>query len=212
VWPTSIYDHFRTTHQEAYIQSRKREETIIKELVETRMAEKPFGGWLNTMKPQLKVDYQCALATNLDYGRKYAMVDFAFPAENVTTPTNTLLMLEVDEGQHRWEAQSCETARMYNCTTTWLLNNASAPPKVVWIRYNPHGFQVDGVTKRTTKVERQVKLLALMDELAAETPDADVPQVRIIYMFYSTQDGMPCVLLDEDYYEDVKPWLWRTII
>ena len=101
---------------------------------------------------------------------------------------------------------------MYNCTTGWLTQNASTNPRVVWVRYNPHGFKVDGETKRTTKKERQEKLLALMDELASEPADADIPAVRIFYLFYSTEGGRPCVLDEEDYFEPVKEWYWRAIV
>ena len=210
--PAHLCAHFKTQHTADYIQTKKREETIVADLLKETLSEKPLGGWLSDMKQQLPVDYRCAPEGMVDYGCGFAKLDFSFPAENTPSKNNQLIVLEVDEYQHRWRAVVEETARMYNCTTSWLTQNAFTSPRVVWIRYNPHAFKVDGETKRTTKKERHEKLLALMDELASEPADANVSAVRIFYLFYSTEGGRPCVLDEEDYFEPVKEWYWRAIV
>ena len=47
--------------------------------------------------------------TGIQEGREEAYVDFV-----VTTPDNRLVFLEVDEMQHSYESQLCETTRMWN--------------------------------------------------------------------------------------------------
>ena len=209
--PSNLRTHFKTQHLENYTQTKQREETIVADLLKETLSEKPFGGWLSDMKQQLPVDYRCAPEGMVDYGCGFAKLDFNFPAENTPSKNNQIIVLEVDEYQHRWRAVVEETARMYNCTTSWLTQNAFTSPRVAWIRYNPHAFKVDGETKRTTKKERHEKLLELLAELASEPADADVPAVRIFYLFYSTKGGRPSVL-DEDYFEPVKEWYWRAIV
>ena len=210
--PSPLRKHFKKKHTVQYNQSKVREESIVKDLLKDALKDKPFGTWLSDMTPQLPVDYACAIESNMDYGRESAKIDFVLPAEKTQPKNNTIIALEVDEFYHRREAQSCETARMYNCTTSWLMQNINAPPRVVWIRYNPHGFQVDGVTKRTGKEERQQKLLQVLERIASEPIDADVPRVRIIYMFYPTENGVPCVLEEEGYSDMVSEWFDEAIV
>ena len=70
------------------------------------------------------------------------------------------------------------------------------------IRYNPHGFKVDGKTCPTPKVKREEKLLQL---LKMHRPEQNM---EVMYMFYSgsrNPDGhLLDIWTDPDYNESFK--------
>ena len=101
---------------------------------------------------------------------------------------------------------------MYDTCASLQLANPALQLNTVWIRYNPHGFKVDGETKRTMKAERHAKLFQLMDELAAEEPGMDTPPVRVVYMFYDTLEGRPVCLDEAGYHDEVKKWYWKCVV
>jgi hypothetical protein len=206
----SLLGHIRTVHNEEYQRIRVKEEEIISQALVARIAERPFGGWLVSFKPQLFVDFKCINADGASRDRSF--VDFHFPHPDEAPRNGLLIHLEVDERQHIWEGQSCESKRMYDTCASLQLANPAQQLKTVWIRYNPHGFKVDGETKRTMKAERHGKLFQLLDELAAEAPGADTPPVRVVYLFYDTTEGRPECLAEEGYHAEVAEWYWKAIV
>ena len=202
--------HIRTVHNEEYQRIRVKEEEVISQALTSRIAERPFGGWLATWKPQLFVDFTCINADGASRDRSF--VDFHFPHPDEAPRNGLLVHLEVDESQHAWYGQSCESKRMYDTCASLQLANPALQLNTVWIRYNPHGFKVDGETKRTMKAERHAKLFQLMDELAAEEPGMDTPPVRVVYMFYDTLEGRPVCLDEAGYHDEVKKWYWKCVV
>jgi hypothetical protein len=77
-------------------------------------------------------------------------VDFTY--ENDTG----VLLLEYDESMHSDRDRRCELVRQANCS----LGYGGRP--VHWIRFNPDAFKVDGVTRKTSRKEREAELLNLM--------------------------------------------------
>ena len=53
---------------------------------------------------------------------------------------------------------------------------------IVFLRYNPQGFKVDGTTRRTFRRDREARLLRWLTEYES---DATKP-LRIVYMYYDT--------------------------
>ena len=49
---------------------------------------------------------------------------------------------------------------------------------IAWVRYNPHAFKVDGVTRRTTAEERQAGLVKFLKELSFD----GAPAARVFYL------------------------------
>jgi hypothetical protein len=202
--------HIRTVHNEEYQRIKVKEEEIISRALAARVAERPFGDWLARWKPQLFVDFKCINADGASRERSY--VDFSFPHPDVPSDNGLLIFLEVDEHQHIWEGQSCETKRMYDTVASLQLANPGQQLRVVWVRYNPHGFKVEGKAERTMKTERHKKLFLLLDELASERPGADTPNFRVVYMFYDTKDGQPQCLSEESYFPEVAAWFWKAVV
>jgi hypothetical protein len=168
-------------HTQRGQQQRKREEVKIEKILPKE-----------SFKREHQVDYRC-----IDPSLTFSRLDFLLPYWK----NSGHVIIEVDEQQHSHISQSCETTRMNNVVTSWLLEGSDTP--VVWIRYNPHAFKVDGVTTRTLQESRQKSLIELLNSLEFDNQ----PQVRVYYMFYDTQNGKPCVLDDPEYHESVKSWV-----
>jgi hypothetical protein len=63
----------------------------------------------------------------------------------------------------------------------------------LWIRFNPHGFTVDGVPCRVARLK---KYRALLDVLTDPTPQTGM---RIRHMFYDVAMGIPVLYNDRAY-------------
>jgi len=176
-----LKSHIYYYHTQRGQQERKREEVKIEKILPDE-----------SFKREHQVDYRC-IDPNLTFSR----LDFLLPYWKKSGH----VIIEVDEQQHSHISQNCETTRMNNVVTSWLLEGSDTP--VVWIRYNPHAFKVDGVTTRTSQESRQKSLIDLLNSLEFDNQ----PQVRVYYMFYDTQNGKPRVLDDPEYHESVKSWV-----
>jgi hypothetical protein len=93
---------------------------------------------------------------------------------------------------------------MNNVVTSWVLDGNSIP--VVWIRYNPHAYRIDGILAKMPTKERHRQLLELLNKISFENS----PAVRIFYMFYDTENGSPLILSDPEYHPVVKTWVVET--
>lgn len=126
---------------------------------------------------------------------RFARVDF------VIKMADREILLEVDENQHSYGYGSagCDVVRMaciIEALNTRPDEDEALLPKL-FIRYNPHGYKVDGVTTRKLKRDREEALIAFLRDLPAA--DEDTPPLEVQYMFYDTQDGKPTVTSDPDY-------------
>ena len=186
---TRIDDHFKRIHSPEAILHQKKEETKVEKLFNEKFAK--------SFVREYRIDHSC-----LGSSRSHSRVDFLFPNHG-----KFHVVVEVDEYQHKEYSQICETSRMNNIVSAWCLGGNSIP--VVFIRYNPHAFKVDGITKRTTIGERHKKLTELLNHIKTMEP---VKEVQVYYMFYDTEKGVPTVMADPDYYDEVKPWFAECIV
>jgi general transcription factor IIIA len=178
----NLVNHKRTYHTEEGQRERKREEVKVQRLLDAE-----FGA--DFYKREHQIDYRC-LAEGT-----FSRLDFLLPSVN-----GCHVFLEVDEQAHAFYSQTCETARMNNIAASLRLEGNTMP--MVFIRYNPHAFKVDGKTVRTKTRDRHAALVAMINSIA---PDPERP-IRIYYMFYDTDDGVPCVMQDTGYFAEVKNW------
>jgi hypothetical protein len=144
-----------------------------------------------SFKREHHVDYRC-----VDPGLSFSRLDFLLPYWK-----GGHVIIEVDEEQHYHIPQMCETARMNNVITSWILAGNSAP--VVWIRYNPHAYRVDGVLVKTPTKERHHRLLEFLNGISFENS----APIRVFYMFYDMENGKPAVLSDPEYHPGVESWV-----
>lgn len=129
--------------------------------------------------------------------RKYARIDFVIDIRG------SLIFLEVDEGCHRFGYDpGCDMRRMTYVMQGLALGGNTLP--ICFLRYNPDGFKVDGVTRRTTKKVREEALLRFLEGFKT---DSNKP-LRIKYLFYDAvthgNKEIPQVLLDPSYNEHLK--------
>jgi len=184
-----VQDHFKRIHSPEAILRQKKEETKVEKLFNEKYPQ--------SFVREYRVDHTC-----LGPARSHSRVDFLFPNHG-----KHHVVVEVDENQHTEYSQICETSRMNNIVASWRLGGNSMP--IIFIRYNPHAFKIDGETKRTTMTERHKKLTELLDRLRTTEPKRDV---QIFYMFYDIELGSPKVLSDPEYYVEIKQWFAESII
>jgi hypothetical protein len=193
---SNFITHTKHIHFTEYAARRRQQESIVEDLL---LPAFPHGAF----KREHQINNACLGADLLGDAKKFARADFLFP---YTLRHDTCVMLEVDEHGHEDYIVKCETARMYNQVET--LRAEGNTQKFVFVRYTPHAFKVDGVTLRTGREERHAELLRVLRAIA-DGP-ADVPDVRVIYLFYDRDAaGRPDVLDDPDYDETVASW-WCT--
>lgn len=191
-----LRNHRKRIHSDEAVSSRKREEHRIHKLLDA-----------NDIKheQQVTISYDCPQQQR---DKKRAFLDFV-----VYKPTHTTV-LEVDEHQHDYEPQSCETRRMMEVREGTQAAGNDLPLFV--IRYNPHPYSVDGKRHKTPKSEREAKLLSVINDFVPNVrkPEATtVAGMEICYMYYDTAaDGSPCVLQDPEYPAQVAALVTQVIV
>lgn len=186
----NLKTHVRRVHSQEAISRKKVEETKIEKL----FTEK----YPNLFTREYTVKHTCLQIP----GKSNSRLDFLFPMYG-----KYHVIVEVDEYQHDSYSQICETSRMNNVVSSFRLGGVETP--LVFIRYNPHAFKVDGRTRRTTMVERHQKLVELLERLKMQEPGRDV---QVCYMFYDVNEGVPDALSDPEYYDTVKEWFVEAIV
>lgn len=74
-----------------------------------------------------------------------------------------LVAVEVDERQHKGYSKEDEALRI-----TEILHNIGLDKKMVFIRYNPDAYKVDGKSRRTSDEKRMMKLKETIAEVLAK--------------------------------------------
>ena len=138
---------------------------------------------------EVRIDYRC-----MDVSKSCARLDF------VIELAHQRVILEVDEHQHQTVTYSvqCDVSRMMHVMGA-IACDANVRP-TLWIRFNPHGFTVDGVPCRVARLK---KYRALLDVLTDPTPQTGM---RIRHMFYDVAMGIP-VLYNEGAYDPLRDML-----
>ena len=101
-----------------------------------------------------------------------------------------VLALEVDENQHKFYERDCELVRQAKIA----LSYGGKP--VRFVRYNPDGFQVGRMTRRTMKEERMRTLLGTLQEIFGDA--------SWIYQD-EKQESMYFMILDYLFYDPILP-------
>ena len=183
-WKSSLRVHVYYHHTIEGQSELKREEMKIVKLLDEKYGKEFY-------KREHVIDYSCIKEGS------YSRVDFLIPYRG-----KVHCILEVDERQHSTYSQMCETARMNNIVSSLRLEGNETP--IVFIRYNPHAFKVNGRTRITKITERHQTLVELLETIRNSEP---VQDVAIHYLFYDEDDGVPSILRSPDYFEDIKSWV-----
>ena len=113
-----------------------------------------------------------------------------------------LFLIEVDEYQHRDRSLQSEQSRMMHiiAALTCKPSSSSSLP-LVWVRYNPNGFRVNGISHKVSRQNREMQLIHTLRTFVPTRP------TTILYFYYdcvTMGDGsrmVPSILLNQDYNE-----------
>lgn len=120
----------------------------------------------------------------------FARVDFV-----IQKPTH-IIMLENDEEQHKGIPISCELSRM---TKLYAAVVASGETRsVLFLRFNPHSYMIDGDRVKTLRKNRIAKLIHTIETYTPLKP------MEIIYLFYDVHDGKAEIMNDSDFAAELK--------
>jgi uncharacterized Zn-finger protein len=140
-------------------------------------------------KREHSVFFECFEAST---SRRSCRIDFVVGARN-----GGHVFLEVDERQHRYgygSNVSCDFKRMHDSTTAALLDTGCDKLRVLWLRYNPHSWHVDGSIVRVPRAAREAWLGARV------TSAEPVEAMELEYAFYDlSATGEPDVVGAEDF-------------
>jgi hypothetical protein len=126
----------------------------------------------------------------------------AFLDFHIVGITPAFAIVECDEFGHTYGYPvRCELTRMLQVHESLMKSGETRP--VVFIRWNPDPFTVDGVTRKTTLIERDAALLKLLEDMQDGSVIFTEP-LNIVYMFYDTSNNVPEICDDPDYFDEMK--------
>jgi hypothetical protein len=189
----NLKSHFKSQHTPEGQACHKKQETRIAKVL-TR------NGY--DYKREHHISFSCFSQESTS---KFARIDF------VLQLSGSIVFLEVDEHQHRYGYDpSCDMRRMAHVMQALALDGNTLP--VVFLRYNPQAFKVDGETCRTLRVDREARLLRW---LADHRPDPSRP-LTIVYMYYDTltsdEGNVAEVSLDADYNPTMRHCITDVVV
>jgi hypothetical protein len=159
--PAHLKTHQYYNHTEEGQKYRRREEMKVQKFLDEHGFDYKREHW---------VDHSCTGGTN-------SRIDFFMPFYL----GKGHVILECDEEQHSHIDPICEISRMNAIVTSLMIGSGTDTP-VVFIRYNPHGYKINGKIVQTTLNQRHQKLLMTLRSLEFEFP------VQIIYLFYDDDE------------------------
>jgi hypothetical protein len=132
----------------------------------------------------------CGLASET----AFAYIDFTI------SKTWGAIFLECDEDQHKSYDPSCDVRRDFDTCASISLGSQH---KVVILRYNPDAFKVGGATRRTSKKERQQRLIQVLQSWE-EDPAPDLEFARFFLFYNAESDAATLPLVAHSWTEEVK--------
>jgi hypothetical protein len=173
--------HRRTHTPEGQARHKKEEERVRK-----RLRKAGFD-----IVSEYRIDFRC-----VDSIASWAYIDV------LILRGGGVIFLEVDEEQHRFGyTVVCDMKRMAKVMESLNLESlkeGATPLPVLWLRYNPGAFRVDGELQRVPKKEREAELLAFIR--AWEFPKEGGQSCFIKYMYYDMDGGVLAVHSDPEYH------------
>ena len=173
-------------HSPEYAIRMKRHEQRVKSL----LAENDIQ-----YEEEVTIDFDC-----IEGGKhKCARIDMVMYVEN------GVILLEVDEDQHNCGTYtvSCDVRRMSMIQES-LMSSQTPPGKILFVRYNPCEYKVDGKRVKHSKKFNKVQEDTLV-RFIKEWTFPDTEQVMFVkYLFYDMTNNVPDVINDPDYHEHIR--------
>jgi KRAB domain-containing zinc finger protein len=168
--------HLNEIHKQDCLKIQKKKEHEISKLLDKHGI---------SYKREHQIDFKCIQSSDT-----YCRIDFVIIKDGI------VIFLEVDEEQHLWYSQACETRRMAQVFQSLMMNDNTLP--VVFLRYNPDKFYIDEEEQKLTKTKRHEILIDEINKCDTITTNT------IKYLFYNTLDDVPEVLNDVEYLSEIK--------
>ena len=163
---------------------KKTENWVAKKLQEAKFA---------VLEREVTIEFKC-----LDSPGKSARIDHPLHFEEHISLTET------DEHQHQGYPVSCEVRRMMDVVAA--LRCSGDTRKILWVRFNPDAFSVDGARKRVSRKDKMARLVEFLRNYKPTQP------VEIAYLFYDTTNGKPEIFNDTDFPSEVKEMVTHVIV
>ena len=197
-----------TVHQKAIhspsgqAKQKKQEEIIRKVLLAAGYTESPRTGCTplpGHFHREVHIDFRCLK----DPTSSFARIDFV-----VTLRNGWVVFLEVDENQHKCGHDSirCDLKRVAYTNESLVIDGAM-PCGILFLRYNPGSYKIDGKIQRILKKDRQARLLQHLEELSsvAELPAPGSLAIQYAYYDRASADATePSICEHEDYNETMR--------
>jgi hypothetical protein len=126
------------------------------------------------------------------------------------------IAIEIDESQHRFGRYSvgCDMGRMARITESCAVAGNIKP--FLFVRYNPgtllrkkgkwvlndKDIEIDGALIRRTREEREASLVEFVKTW--EFPEDCDQRLFVKYLFYDTENGVPCIFEAKEYNQEIK--------
>ncbi|KAL3131768.1 hypothetical protein ABBQ38_007487 [Trebouxia sp. C0009 RCD-2024] len=150
-----LVQHIKSFHsEEGQQRQRKEEQKVVKALQDAGI----------DFKREHHVKFDC-------WDDTFARLDF------LMLRPRCCILLEVDEGEHEWYGVECEVSRM-----TKVHAEGNTLP-LLFIRYNPHSFRVDGELCTVRTRDRLARLVEFVQDWECSVDKA----LEVQYMFYSCE-------------------------
>jgi len=187
----TLKSHYFYWHTKEGQVRKKKDEARVLRLLQARGYD---------FKPQHHIDFKC-VGSDRDGDRCY--IDFLIFVRDENGKIKGIIFLEVDEHQHDRYEVSCELRRMADVSRTLTMEGNTFP--VVFLRYNPHQYEVDGLKVKKPLGQRERELATCIESMQFTQP------FLVRYMFYDTVDSKPRIFADADYDDSFKALVGPSI-
>ncbi len=199
---STLTRHIRGCHS-ATGNARKKKQEVRVETSLLKAGYRLWEGSRNILPPlgsymrEKRVDFRCN-GSNMNCN--WANIDF------IVGVKGGVVFLEVDEHQHKDYMISCETRRMTTVHESCMLDPAQplAQMPLVFLRYNPHAFRVDGELVRISKVNREKKMAVYLQNMSLDSRCAGELQIQYAFYDKSSDSNIPLICSDEEFPTSLK--------
>ena len=197
----SVKQHMKSHAKKGDARKKKRE--LEFEMALIGRGYKKFEGDPNILPPlgyyirEKSVDFKCIGTKECSR----AFIDFIMGVKN------GFLCVEIDEHQHKHIAISCETRRMASIHESSMLDPSTplANMPLVFIRYNPDKFSINGETVDISSEERHEKIISYIKNMKLDPEQRG--ELQILYAYYDSVSNLdkPLICYEEEFPEHLLP-------
>jgi uncharacterized Zn-finger protein len=181
---SGLLSHFKSLHTVEGQQRKKKEEERIANAFKKQKID---------YKREHYITFKCITQT-------CAYIDFFLLINGC------LVFVEIDEEQHDGYGVSCDIKRMSDIRTSYTIEGCELP--IIFIRYNPHTFKVNG---NGVNIGRKYREQVLINYI--KTIPKNLPPLTIQYMYYDVDSSNELLIWsDPEYPQSIKDLVLSCIV